>query len=145
MEAKDLAVMAPRSPYETINGFAILARTIDKCRATIADTAGEYHFNCPLDKSLFEFKGINADEFKALVETGADDNAIGAWVMEHGTAKTEDEVKVWSDHFRSDFSYATDPNKSEWFKGECERLALNPATTTLFDYLDVDDKVSFSN
>lgn len=144
MEAKDLAVEAPRSPYETINGFAILARTIDKCRATVADTAGEYHFDCPVDKMLFGFKNISGEEFKAFVETGASDEEIGKWVMEHGDVKTADEISKWSSAFKTDFSYATDPNKSEWFKGECERLALDPATTTLFDYLDVDDKVSFS-
>lgn len=145
MEAKDLGVMAPRSPYDRISGFAILPRTIDKCRSVIADMSGEYHFNCPLDKGLFGFKGIDADEFKAFVETGVDDDAIGEWVMTHGTPKTEDEIKAWSDAFKTDFSYSTDPNKSEWFKGECERLALNPETTTLFDYLEVDDKVSFAN
>lgn len=31
MQSKDLTKEAPRSPYELINGFAILARTIDKC------------------------------------------------------------------------------------------------------------------
>ncbi|MDB5204008.1 MAG: hypothetical protein JWP09_36 [Candidatus Taylorbacteria bacterium] len=144
MEAKDLAVEAPRSPYETINGFAILARTIDKCRASIADTSGEYHFDCPLDKTLFGFKNINAEEFKAFVATGATDEEIGLWVETHGDPKTPDEVSLWSSAFKTDYSYATDPNKKEWFQGECERLALDPATTTLFDYLDVDDKVSFA-
>lgn len=143
METKDLIKMAPRSPYETVNGFAILARTIDKCRAVIAGVNGEYHFNCPLDKALFGFKGIDADEFKAVVEAGASDEEIGTWVFEHGTAKTAEEIKSWSDAFRTDFSYTTDPEKSPWFKGECARLNIDPETTTLFDYLEVDDKESF--
>ena len=144
MEAKDLVIEAPRSPYETINGYAILARTIDKCRAAIADTAGEYHFDCPVDKMLFGFKNISGEEFKTFVATGASDEEIGKWVEDHGDVKTADEVSAWSSAFKTDFSYTTDPNKSEWFKGECERLALNPETTTLFDYLEYDDKVSFS-
>ncbi len=144
MESKDLAVEAPRSPYETINGFAILARTIDKCRADLAGTIGEYHFNCPLDRMLFSFKNINADEFKEFVKTGADDDVIGKWVFDHGDVKTIEEIGVWSQAFRSDFSYTTDPNKSEWFKGECKRLGLDAEKTTLFDYLEVDDKVSFA-
>lgn len=143
MESKDLAVEAPRSPYETINGFAILARTIDKCRADIAGTIGEYHFNCPLDKTLFGFKGIDAEEFKSLVATDVSDEVIGQWVFDNGIPKTVEEIKAWSDHFRSDYSYSTDPNKSGWFRGECERLGLNPETTTLFDYLEVDDSVTF--
>ena len=144
IEAKDLAIEAPRSPYETINGFAILARTIDKCRAHIAGTAGEYHFDCPVDKMLFTFKNISAEEFKAFVANGASDEEIGKWVMEHGDVKTPDEISKWSSAFKTDYSYSTNSEKKEWFLGECERLALNPATTTLFDYLEYDDKVSFS-
>ncbi len=143
MQSKDLTKEAPRSPYELINGFTILARTIDKCRAVIAGTNGEYHFDCPLDKALFGFKGIDANEFKDFVASGSSDEEIGEWVFEHGTQKTVDEIKTWSKHFHSDFSYSTDPNKSTWFKGECERLGLDPMKTTLFDYLEVDDKASF--
>ena len=65
---KDLTKVAPRSPYERIGGFAILARTIDKCRATIAGMNGEYNFDCPLDNTLFSFKGIKGDDFKAFVK-----------------------------------------------------------------------------
>ena len=143
MQSKDLTKEAPRSPYDLINGFAILARTIDKCRAFIAGTIGDYHFDCPLDKTLFGFKGINAEEFKAFVESGASDEEIGKWVFDQGISKTEDEIKTWSEHFHSDFSYSTDPAKSSWFKGECERFGLDPMKTTLFDYLEVDDKASY--
>ena len=143
INAKDLTKEAPRSPYELINGFAILARCLDKCRATIAGTSGEYHFNCPLDKTLFGFKAIDAEAFKAAVEAGATDEEIGKWVFDHGVAQTEDEIKAWSEAFHSDFSYAHDPAKSEWFRGECARLNLDPEKTTLFDLLEVDDRVTF--
>lgn len=139
----DLKKEAPRSSYTRINGFAILARTIDKCRAVINNTNGEYHFNCPLDKMLFSWKGVDADEFKNFVGTGATDEEIGNWVFEHGNAKTEGEVNTWSDGFRTDFSYSTDPNKKDWFFGECQRLNLDPMKITLFDYLEVDDKETF--
>ncbi len=145
MDSKDLAVEAPRSPYETLHGFAILPRTIDKCRADISGTIGEYHFNCPVDRMLFAFKNIDSDEFKKFVKTGADDEAIAKWVSEHGDPKTPEEIIAWSEAFRSDFSYSTDPNKSEWFRSECARLGLDVDKTTLFDYLEVDDKVSFGN
>lgn len=143
MNTKDLTKEAPRSPYERINGFAILARTIDKCRAVLGNVNGEYHFNCPLDKMLFSFKGIDAEEFKTFVATGASDEQIGEWVKSNGTEKTDEEIANWSDAFKSDFSYTTDPEKSPWFKGECTRLGLDPEKTTLFDYLEVDDKESF--
>ena len=144
IQAKDLTKEAPRSPKVRIGGYDIIARTIDKCRATIAGTNGEYHFDCPLDKMLFTFKGIVGEDFKAFVAEGHTDEEIAEWLTSHGTPKTSEEITTWSDHFATDFSYSTDPEKSEWFKGECTRLNIDPATTTLFDYLDIDDTASFA-
>ena len=140
--AKDLTKVAPRSAYERIGGFAIIARTIDKCRATLEGKNGEYHFNCPLDNALFSFKGIKGDVFKAYVAEGHSDEEIASWLKTVETPRTDAEIKAWSDAFKTDFSYSTDPNKKDWFIGECKRLGLDPMKTTLFDYLDVDDKAS---
>lgn len=143
-EAKDLTKVAPRSPRSEFGRYAILFRTIDKCRADIAGTKGEYHFNCPLDKSLFAFKGINADEFRAYVAEGHTDDEILAWVNTHGTPKTEEEIAVWSESVINDASYVTNPEKKDWFIGECNRVGIDPMTSTLFDFLDKDDQVSFA-
>ena len=143
INAKDLVKVAPRSPYEKIGGFAIIARTIDKCRATIMGTNGEYNFDCPLDNLLFSFKGIKGVDFKAYVAEGHSDKEISQWVKDNGTTKTKEEIKIWSDAFKKDFSYSTDLQKKDWFAGECKRLNLDPMKTTLFDYLEVDDKMSF--
>ena len=143
IQAKDLTKMAPRSAYEMIGGFAIIARTIDKCRASLEGKNGEYHFDCPLDNVLFSFKGIKGMDFKAYVAEGHTDEEIAAWLKTQGTPKTDEEIMAWSNAFKTDFSYSTDPSKKEWFGGECMRLGLDPAVTTLFDYLDVDDKASF--
>jgi hypothetical protein len=92
--AKDLSKVAPRSPNVIIGGFAIIARTIDKCRAAIAGTVGEYHFDCPLDNQLFGFKGIKGSDFKAYVAEvgGHTDDEILAWVTSHGQPKTDAEI-----------------------------------------------------
>lgn len=139
----DLTKAAPRSPYERIGGFAILARTIDKCRATLAGLNGDYHFDCPLDNVLFNFKDIKGSDLKDYIAEGHTDEEIGAWVKNHGAPKTDDEINAWSDAFKTDYSYSTDPKKKDWFSGECARLGLDPAKTTLFDYLETDDKASF--
>jgi len=36
-----------------------------------------------------------------------------------------------------------DLESKEWFAGECARLGLKPETTTLFDYLEADDRDTF--
>lgn len=142
-EGKDLTKVAPRSPKEIIGGFAIIARTIDKCRALLWGNIGEYHFNCPLDNMLFGFKGIQGDDFKAFVETGATDEEIVAWVKATGVPKSEAEIEEWSSTVDPMYAEHPDEGKRAWFVGECERLGLNPATTSLFDYLDEDDRVSY--
>lgn len=144
IHAKDLTKEAPRSAYETLGGYAILARAIDKGRAFINGTNGEYNFDCPVDNMLFAFTGINGEDFKQLLATGVSDDEVVVWVNEHSKIKDAEEIKKWSDQFRSDYSYSTNPQKSGWFIGECNRLGLDPMGTTLFDYLEVDDRVSFA-
>lgn len=114
--AKDLNKEPPRSPYEVIGGFALLARTIDKCRAYIASTEGEYHFNCPLDRMLFSFKGIDAEEFKDFVDTGVSDEEIGAWVHAKGKPKTFEEICTWSESMKGRFDHVLKDDK-ESFRG----------------------------
>ena len=65
MNAKDLSKEAPRSLYEKIGGFAIIARTIDKCEADLNVTKGEYHFNCPLD-TAFWIQGNQGRRFSGI-------------------------------------------------------------------------------
>lgn len=146
IHAKDLTKEAPRSAYQTLGGYAILARAIDKGRAHINGTNGEYNFDCPVDNMLFSFAGIKGEDFKKVLESGADDDAAVAWFVEHSKVQDAEEIKKWSEHHHSDFSYANHPDegKRAWFHGFCTSLGLDPMKTTLFDALDVDDKVTFS-
>lgn len=145
IEAKDLTKCPPRSPSETLGGFAILPRCIDKCRATLAGLNGEYKFDCGLDNRLFKFKGLNAAELKDFIAAGHTDEEITDWVKSHGLPKTDEEINAWSEAFNTDYSYSTNPEKKVWFDPECLKLGLDPAKTTLFEYLEADDKASFSD
>jgi Domain of unknown function (DUF5069) len=140
--AKDLTKEAPRSPRTRIGDYALMARMIDKGRATLNGTVGEYHYACPLDQMLFTYKGVQADDVKSLLSSGASDEQVLAWFNEHGASKTTDETKAWSAGVES-YSPHVDPQKKEWFDGECAALGLVPADSTLFDFLETDDRVSF--
>ncbi len=140
--AKDLSREAPRSPRQRLGGYALMARMIDKGRATIAGTAGEYHFNCPVDNMLFSFKGVNGDEVREVLASGAGDQEILDWFNHHGTPKTDAQIKAWASEVEASSLYS-DPEKRDWFSDECRRLGLEPARTTLFEYLETDDRQSF--
>ena len=143
MKGKDLTKEAPRSPHARPGGFAILARTIDKCQALLWGNIGEYHFDCPLDNTLFKWKGIKGDDFKKFVETGASDEEIADWVRKNGVSKTDAEIAAWSDEVDKDNYDSKPPEKKQWLVGENVRLGL-AKDSTLFDYLDADDKASFA-
>jgi hypothetical protein len=138
---KDLTRESPRSPRIRIGGYAILGRTIDKCRALVAGNIGEYHFDCPLDNTLFGFKGVKGADFKAQIENGASDQQMAEWLDANGEKKTPDEIKRWGDEVESASMY-NDPEKREFFVEETQKLGLDPAKTTTFDWLDADDKAS---
>lgn len=99
--AKDLTREYPRSPRETLAGYVLAARVLDKCRAVIAGTAGEYHFNCALDRYFLDFTGIDAEEFKAFVATGATDDEVAAWIPQHSQVKERADVVAWNNKLRS--------------------------------------------
>jgi hypothetical protein len=50
--AKDLTKDYPRSPRETLSGYVIAARTLDKCRAALAGTVGELPGICRMSVKL---------------------------------------------------------------------------------------------
>src|SRR2546430_10554074 len=141
-KGKDLTKEPPRSPKTRVGSYAILGRTIDKCRALLWGNIGEYHFDCPLDNMLFGFKGIKGDDFKAFVETGASDDEIAKWVDRNGTPKSEEEKRAWAEEVVKENPYYN-PEKRDWYVEQLQPLGLDPKTTPLFDWLETDDKVSY--
>ncbi len=99
--ALDLTKAFPRSPRETLAGYVIAARMLDKCRAVLAGTAGEYHFDCPLDNQLLGFTGINAEQFKAFVATGTSDEEVAAWIEQHSKIKDAAQIVAWNNKLRA--------------------------------------------
>lgn len=99
--AKDLTKDYPRSPRETLAGYVIAARMLDKCRAVLAETAGEYHFDCPLDNQFLGFTGIDAEQFKTFVATGATDAEVATWIEQHSKIKERPEIVVWNNKLRA--------------------------------------------
>ena len=140
---KDLTKEPPRSPRIRVGGYAILGRTIDKCRALVAGNIGEYHFDCPLDNTLFGFKGVKGADFRAQIENGASDQQMAEWLDANGEKKTPDEIKRWGDEAEAASLY-NNPEKRDYFVEETKKLGLDPANTTTFDWLDADDKASHS-
>jgi hypothetical protein len=140
----NLTQRPPRSPRVRLGGYVILPRLLDKCRAELAGTPGEYHYACPLDQHFLRFTGTDAEALKAEAAKGLGDGELLAWITAHATLKREPwEIAQWSA-----FREAAVPSDNESRAHLNEALTANGAATredvaTWFDNLDLDDYVTF--
>lgn len=135
--AKDLTKEYPRSPRETLAGFVIAARTLDKCRAVLAGLAGEYHFDCPLDNQFLGFAGIGAEQFKAFVATGATDAEVAAWIEQHSKVKDRAQIVAWNNKLRSTRVCDMPINLQEFLEGYIPQFI--PKHRPVYVWFDVYD------
>ena len=141
--APDLTKRPPRSPRVRLGGYAHLPRILDKCRAVIAGTNGEYNYNCPMDQHFLVFAGIPAAALKQQAAAGKSDSEILAWIQKHAKHKrTEAEIAAWTTYQEQRAPNNTEAR--EYFQEEHQRLAPHREDiSTWFDYLDLDDYVTF--
>jgi hypothetical protein len=127
-----------------LGGFAILPRMLDKGRATIAGTNGEYHYNCPLDQHVVKFLGFDPEALKAELAKGKGDGEILNWILENSKNKPGAwEIEAWSRHhdYRGPDS---DAETFEFFAGYVGKLTKTREDVKGWaDVLDLDDYVSF--
>jgi hypothetical protein len=141
--ALDLTQRAPRSPRVRLGGYAILARALDKGRATIVKKNGEYHYNCPLDQSCFEFIGITGEALKKELAKGASDSDVLAWIEKHGKHKRLPfQIEAWSAF--AEKRAPSDIGSREYYNGLVKQCGpKREDIATWFEMLDVDDYVTF--
>ena len=93
---RDLRKGCPRSPRETLAGYVHLPRMLDKCRAKLAGTIGEYIYPCPMDQRLLDFARVTADQLTEAVRTHPDDDAVAAWFQTASKAHHPAELEAWN-------------------------------------------------
>ena len=130
-----LSTHFPRSPYDMNAGLVMLPRTTDKCRASIAGSLGEYHYNCPLDMLLFEFLGIDAESFSAAVKANADDAGISKWI-DSRCSRSQGERDAFNNSMRH--RVPQDEEAATRFAGWQKELGRSDYFT-YFDNLDADE------
>ena len=140
MEAKDLSTDFPRSPRETVGGYVVAGRTLDKCRAQINNSIGDYHFDCPLDNVFFDFAEIPAEDFKNYVATGASDDEVGQWIQDNAKKRDKIDIIKWNNKMRGmRISEIPDPLQ-EFLEGYIpEFIPQNKIVYVWFDVYDIEE------
>lgn len=141
--AMDLTKNPPRSIRVRLGGYVLLPRMLDKCRASIAGTNGEYNYNCPMDEFFFEFTGVDAAKLKKQVAAGKGDGELLEWIRKNcKTPRTESEIAGWSAWL--EHRAPCDVESRDFFHGAHAKLApKREDISTWFDLLDLDDYSSF--
>jgi len=143
LKAPDLTKQPPRSPRVRLGGYAILPRILDKGRAVIAGTNGDYNYACPLDENFLEFAGVDPAALKLELAAGNGDGEILAWILKHQKhPRAASEIAAWSAY--QDQRAPAEPEGREFFNGVHLKLApKREDIVTWADLLDLDDYVSF--
>ena len=131
----DLRKSFPRSMRVKMEGYVHLARMIDKCRAVLAGTEGEYIYPCPMDDRLMEFAGITADQFTEAVKANPADDAVVKWFTRTVKAHPPAELDAWNQTMLS--RGPSTPKKQEYFNQL--RDAVDPTRTDLTAWADLQD------
>lgn len=143
LSAPDLTRHPPRSPRTRLGGFVHLPRLIDKARAAIAGTNGDYHYDCPMDQKFWFYTGINPEAFLVEVKAGKSDSELLAYVLAHASPKRHPaEIAVWSQWYEQ--LTPTPPDTRAFFNDVHRKNAAHREDiATWFDWLELDDYVTF--
>ena len=139
MEALDLSKKPPRSPWVKVGGAFMLARTIDKLRASLpGGNMGVYRIP-GFSEALLRAIGAEEEELRGVVARAANDDEVAAWVTSRA-----DPARLERYNDRSSKRTIADvEDKQDFFRRYpgTEKLALD---TPLFDALDKDDAQMFA-
>ena len=131
----DLRTTFPRSMRETLEGHVHLARMIDKCRALLTGTEGEYIYPCPMDARLMDFSGITADQFTATVKSNPTDEGVTEWFRQTVKSHSATELEAWNRMMLT--RGPSTPKKQNSFNKL--RDAVDPTRTDLTAWSDLQD------
>src|ERR1700731_4740482 len=140
----DLTKRPPRSFRTRLGGLVILARMLDKGRATLARKNGEYKFNSGTDQHLVRFLGFDPKALLKQLATGKGDGEILEWVQAHSKTRRQPwEIAAWSAFFEKR-GPDSDAETLELFAEYAGKFSkTREDIKTWFEAIEMDDYVSF--
>jgi hypothetical protein len=140
----DLTQRPPRSFRVRLGNYVVLARMLDKGRATLAGKNGEYIYNSTTDQRLVQFLGLDPKTLLKKLASGKSDGEMLEWVEAHSkTSRAPWEIEAWS-AFMEKRGLGGDAETLAIFAEKLGRLSkTREDVKTLFEFGELDDYVSF--
>jgi hypothetical protein len=136
----DLTKSYPRSVREKLLGIVQLARTIDKGKAAVQGTLGEYIYDCPMDKHLFEFLGFSGEQLLEAIRNAKSDADIEAFVKPYIEKKSAAEIERFNEEWLKHGPEPGTPSYDNFIKLRNQVAPDRTDVTAWADLLDLDEK-----
>ena len=140
MLKRDLTTSYPRSVRERVLGVVQLGRAIDKGIATANGLNGEYNFDCPMDKGVFAFLGVDGNAVLDVLKKAQSESEIEAYFKPFAAKKSPAELEAFNNEF---LAHGPQPgNDAEKYFLDLRNQVAPDRTdvTTWPDLLDLDEK-----
>ena len=140
----DLTQRPPRSFRVRLGNYVVLARMLDKGRATLAGRNGEYQYNSTTDQRLVQFLGFDPYALLTELAIGKRDGEMLEWVEAHSkTPRSPWEIEPWS-AFMEKRAPDSDAETLAFFAEYMGRLSkTREDVKTMFEFGELDDYVGF--
>jgi hypothetical protein len=134
----DLTKTYPRSVHEKWLGIVQLGRALDKAKAKEFGNIGEYNYDCPMDKAVFDFLGMDGEEFLNVVKNAKSDAEIEAYAKQFIDKKSPEELERWNGEW---VKRQPSGEGVEYFMNLRNQVAPDRTDVTSWaDLLDLDEK-----
>lgn len=136
----DLTTSYPSSVRELLLGIVQLKRTIDKGKASASGKLGEYAYDCPMDKHLFEWLGITGEDLLDVIKSAKSDDEISEYVAPYVHAKTDEEIEAFNSEWLANGPPPGSPGEGYFLKLRGDVAPDRTDVTAWADLLDLDEK-----
>jgi|ERR1035437_2106705 hypothetical protein len=140
MLKRDLTTSYPRSVRHQTLGVVQLGRAIDKGIALANGLQGEYNYDCPMDKGVFDFLGVDGNAVLDVIKKAQSESEIEAYLKPFVDKKTPQQIQGFNAEF---LKHGPDPGSdAEKYFLDIRNQAAPDRTdvTTWPDLLDLDEK-----
>ena len=140
----DLTQRPPRGFRVRLGNFVILARLLDKGRATLAGKNGEYEYYTSMDEPLGKFLGFDPEALLKELATGKSDWEMLQWIQANSkTPRAPWEIEAWS-AFMEKRGPDSDAESLKFFNEYVGKLSKERNDIkTWFEAIELDDYVTF--
>src|SRR5437660_1354931 len=140
MLKRDLTTSYPRSVREKYLGVVQLGRAVDKGIALAGGLNGEYNFDCPMDKAVFAFLGVDGTALLDVIKRAHTEADIEAYLRPFVNRKTPSDIEAFNDEFLRHGPAPGSGAETYFLQLRAEVAPDRTDVTTWADLLDLDEK-----